>query len=174
MRRVWEIFCDQLWVTQILYSLEIHAFTLMSNHFHLLATTPQKNLDEIMMYCLTETSRRINLELKKQGRVFGGRYKWSVISSSEYFYKAVQYVYQNPLKAGVVTRAEDYKWSTLHCIYGGSGLTVKLSKSSFGGEYPAHLDEIEDFLSRQNCLINREIMQLGLRRAEFKIPKRVR
>lgn len=110
---VWKIFAEKLHQTCEAYSLDIHAFLLMSNHFHLLATTPLKNLDKAMRYLLTEVCRSIQRTSGRINHVFGGRYKWSVLESNWAFAYALKYVYRNPVRAGLVGKVEDYAFSSL-------------------------------------------------------------
>jgi REP element-mobilizing transposase RayT len=59
---IWKIFEDYLCHVSHVYDLRIHSFVLMSNHFHLLASTPQGNIDKVMNYLMREVSRNITRE----------------------------------------------------------------------------------------------------------------
>lgn len=131
MQQIWNIFSDLIGELVNEFGFQIHAFVLMSNHFHALATTPIQNLDEIMLHWLREGARRINREAGRINHIFGGPYKWSVISNSRYYEHALRYVYQNPVKAGIVDRVEKYPYSTLHFLHKNMQLRFPLSESIF-------------------------------------------
>src|SRR5687768_2108167 len=67
----WKLFQKKLYAANQKYKFEIHTFVLMSNHFHLIASTPQANLDQVMRYFLTEFSRAINVRADRINHVFG-------------------------------------------------------------------------------------------------------
>lgn len=48
MDKVWKIFCEELTRSHDVHNLQIHSFVLMSNHFHLIASTPEANISQAM------------------------------------------------------------------------------------------------------------------------------
>ncbi len=115
---VWDIFSRYLYFITMAYGVRIHAFVLMSNHFHMLITTPNANLDQAMNYLLREVSKAINRENGNINQVFGGPYHWSVIKSRIYYEFAYKYVYRNPVEARICSRVESYPYSTLRGLMG--------------------------------------------------------
>jgi putative transposase len=109
---VWEI-CSDLW---ILLSEKYHArvfeFVLMSNHFHLLISTPDGNLDRIMNYFMREFSRTVGAKTGRINHVFGGRYKGSLIEKPYHFAHVYKYTLRNPVVAGIKNKVQDYPFST--------------------------------------------------------------
>jgi putative transposase len=95
------------------YKFDLHAFILMHNHYHMILSTPLSNISAGMRYFTTEASRGIRDNANRVNHVFGGRYHWSLITSSEYYALALKYLYRNPVKAGLVSKVEDYSWSTI-------------------------------------------------------------
>jgi putative transposase len=96
----------------------IHAYVLMSNHYHLLLETPQPNLVKGMSWMQGTYTARINARHKLRGHVFGGRYKAIVVQDGEgeYFSHLLNYIHLNPLRAGLVTikdGLDSYPWSSL-------------------------------------------------------------
>src|SRR5579862_9917763 len=69
--KMWEICINQLFNVTIAYGLRVHAFTLMDNHYHLLASTPFSNLGSIMNYFMREVSREVNQTTGRTNHVFG-------------------------------------------------------------------------------------------------------
>lgn len=114
MQDCWRIFEDEIAQTAQRYNIKTHAFVLMSNHFHWLVTTPDENLSEAMRYFMTQTSRRLARASGRINRIYGARYKWTLIASPGYFANTVRYFYQNPLRAGICMSVDEYPWSTHH------------------------------------------------------------
>ena len=113
LESIWPVFLSYLARAREQFGIQIHAFVLMANHFHLLVTTPNEDLDIVMRYLLSESSRSINRSSGRINHLFGGPYKWSLITNSLYYLHALKYVYRNPIRAGVCKRVEDYKFSTV-------------------------------------------------------------
>lgn len=131
MQKVWEIFCEN-WseVTQSC-GVRLHAFVLMSNHFHAVLTTPNANLDVVMQYILRETARAINTRAQRINHVFGGPYEWSLICNQYSYERISRYVFANPVKVGLCERVEDYSFSTLHTVVHRKPSLMPLSESIF-------------------------------------------
>ncbi len=95
------------------YSIVIHAFVLMDNHFHMLLSTPESNLSMAMRYFMTESSRAIARMSGRINRIYGKRYHWSIIKNAHNYAHALKYVYRNPVKACISKTVESYAWSTI-------------------------------------------------------------
>lgn len=99
-----------------IHHVKLQAFVLMSNHYHMMIWTPDSNLDKFMF----EFNRYLSFEIRdatgRINRIFGDRYKWTLIDSESYYNSVLRYIYQNPLKARVVEKCEDYPFSTLHYL----------------------------------------------------------
>lgn len=95
------------------YGVAIHAYVLMSNHFHLLATPEDEHGLPSMMQSLGRRYVRIfNDRHKRSGTLWEGRYKATVIDSERYLIACMAYVELNPVRAGMVLHAADYPWSS--------------------------------------------------------------
>jgi REP element-mobilizing transposase RayT len=94
----------------------IHAYCLMSNHYHMLMETPRGNLVDAMKWFQGTFTQRYNAMHGLWGHLFQGRYKAKVIDSDDphYFCKVGEYVHLNPSDAGVVEQGKlaDYPWSS--------------------------------------------------------------
>lgn len=82
----------------ILYKVELHAYVLMSNHFHLLIKTTQANLRSFMQRFNTAYTVYFNKKHKRSGHVYQGRYKAIVIDADEYLLELSRYVHLNPVR----------------------------------------------------------------------------
>lgn len=103
LKDVWGILCEEILSAQIALGIEVQSFVLMPNHFHMLLTTPETDLGEVMKSFMRNTTKTLNLESGRSGRIFGGPYYPSIIESDQYFSQAYKYVYRNPAKAKLVS-----------------------------------------------------------------------
>jgi len=94
--------------------IHLHAFVLMSNHYHLVIDTPDANVDKFMYEFNKNFSLRLRVASGMINRMLGGRYKWTLVKDKSYYYQILKYVYLNPIKAGLVRDARQYPYSTLH------------------------------------------------------------
>lgn len=104
------IFLSILEETVKLFNLKIYAYVLMSNHYHLLVSTPDANLARVMRHINSVYTQKVNRKHKLEGSVFKGRYKSILIDSDVYFKECLRYIHRNPLSAGLVEDLNDYKW----------------------------------------------------------------
>lgn len=118
MVEVWQVFEDELARTCEKHNLEIHSFVLMSNHFHLLASTPKSNISQCMQQFMHRSSRQLTKRGNRINETFAGRHYKCVMHEPNYFLNAYKYVYRNPVQAGLCARVEEYPFSTLKAVRG--------------------------------------------------------
>lgn len=95
------------------HQVAVHAFVLMDNHFHLLATPPTDDALPKMMQTLGRSYvRYFNDRHQRTGTLWEGRYKSTLIESERYLLACMAYIDLNPVRAGLVTNAADYAWSS--------------------------------------------------------------
>ena len=94
------------------YEAVIHAYCLMSNHYHLLLETPSGNLSKIMQHINGAYTSYFNVKRKRSGHLFQGRYKAIVIEADEYAQELSRYMHLNPVRAKMVAKPEEYRWSS--------------------------------------------------------------
>ncbi len=111
---LWKIFLECLAQISLQFKCEVHAFVLMSNHYHLILSTPEANVGEAMKYLHREVARKANRASGRINHFFGGRYKWSLIGTELYYWNAVKYVFRNPVKAGICGSVREYPHSSLN------------------------------------------------------------
>lgn len=88
-----------------------HAYCLMTTHYHLVLGSTRVALSD-GLHCLNGAyARTFNDRYGRRGHVFGARFACWVVDSEEYIYDACRYVLLNPVRAGLVDRAEAWPWS---------------------------------------------------------------
>jgi len=97
----------------------VHAWVLMSNHYHLLIQTPEANLVAGMKWLQNTYTRRFNIRHRLWGRLFGDRYKAVLVEGAGYYYETLlDYIHLNPVRARLVNPQSrqsvlDYPWSSV-------------------------------------------------------------
>jgi REP element-mobilizing transposase RayT len=94
------------------FQIEIHAYCLMPNHYHLLLQTPLPNLSRAMRHLDGIYTQRYNRDQQKDGAIFRGRYKSILVDAQSYLLKLSRYIHLNPIKSKLVKKPEDYPWSS--------------------------------------------------------------
>ncbi len=93
--------------------LIVHAFCLMTNHFHLLCETPIGKLSRWMQRLLSRFSEGFNHRHNREGHLWQARYKAILVEDGDYFLDCSAYIHLNPFRAGLVRAPEEYPWSSL-------------------------------------------------------------
>jgi REP element-mobilizing transposase RayT len=137
------------------FGMEVHAYCLMSNHYHLLIKTPQGNLSRIMRHIDGLYTQRHNRLKKTDGALFRGRYKAIVVDASQYLLQVSRYIHRNPveMKKPLVGVLEDYRWSSYATYLGLNQAPGWLNRDTVYGElgsrqryksYKAYVDQSMD------------------------------
>ena len=95
------------------FEVAIHAYVLMPNHLHLLASPSEPTgLARMMQWVGRYYVPYFNHKYERSGTLWQGRYRTSVIDSERYFITCSRYIELNPLRAGMVPSPADYPWSS--------------------------------------------------------------
>lgn len=95
------------------FGVAIHAYVLMNNHFHLLATPETVDgLPQMMQAVGRRYVRYFNDTQQRSGTLWEGRYKSTLIQAERYLLACMVYIDLNPVRAGLVAQARDYPWSS--------------------------------------------------------------
>ncbi len=100
------------------FGVETHAYCLMGNHYHLLVRTLRANLSAAMQRLDSLYTSGFNRRHDRDGPLFRGRYRASLIEAEVYLVRAGRYVHRNPLEAGLVTELDRYRWSSYPAYVG--------------------------------------------------------
>lgn len=98
--------------------LEVHAYSLMPNHYHLLVRSRLGNLSRCMRHVNASYTQRLNLRHGWDGPVFRGRFRSQIVEEERYLDHVFVYVHLNPLVAGLATRLDDPCWTSLRAYLG--------------------------------------------------------
>ena len=94
--------------------VRVLAYCLMPTHFHL-ALWPRRDgdLSRFLHWLLTAHVRRYHQHYQSSGHVWQGRFKAFPIQQDDHLLTVLRYIERNPVRAGLVTRAEEWQWSSL-------------------------------------------------------------
>jgi REP-associated tyrosine transposase len=94
------------------FEVDICAYVLMDNHYHLLMRTRRANLSRSMQWLGATYTKRFNLRNSRSGHLFQGRFKNMIVQNDAYLLQLSYYIHRNPVRAGMVKRLPSYKWSS--------------------------------------------------------------
>ena len=97
-------------------SIDLFAYVLLDNHFHLVARRQQSPLAQFMRRLLTGHTVTFNRRHRRAGHLFQNRYKSVLCDEDSYLLQLVRYVHLNPVRARIVADPADYRWSS-HAAY---------------------------------------------------------
>lgn len=112
-----ETFRDLLAETAGRHGLAVHAFVLMRNHVHLVATpTEATSLSKTLQVLGLLYVQYFHGKYQRTGPLWESRYRATVVDSDAYMLSIMRYIESNPLRVGATTNARDYPWSS-HGLY---------------------------------------------------------
>ena len=90
----------------------LYAYCLMNNHIHILLRVGQEKLETILKRIAGSYVYWYNFKYNRIGHLFQDRFKSEPVDSDEYFLTVLRYIHQNPIKARICERLEDYRYSS--------------------------------------------------------------
>ena len=100
---------------------EIHAYVLMTNHVHLLATGREAmGVSRFMQVLNRRYARYFNKAHERTGTLYEGRFRSSLIQTERNFFAVMRYIELNPVRAGMVATPGEYRWSSHRENVGGA------------------------------------------------------
>jgi putative transposase len=150
----------------------VHAYVLMTNHVHLLMTPEAAGQVSWTLQALGRRYvRYVNDRYGRTGTLWEGRFKSCLVDSETYLLRCYRYIELNPVRAGMVARAEEYRWSSFasngcgetdtlvhaHPAYIGLGDSASERQAAYralvdGAVESEELATIRTFLRRQHAL----------------------
>jgi REP element-mobilizing transposase RayT len=89
----------------------VHTFCLMPNHYHVIVETSMERLSLGLHRLNGDLARAFNARHERWGHLFGDRFAAFAIRDEEHLHNACDYVLNNPVRAGLCKRTEDWPWS---------------------------------------------------------------
>jgi putative transposase len=135
--------------------LKVHAYVLMPNHVHLLATPDdEKSLPRTMQSLGRRYVRHINTRLHRTGTLWEGRYRAAPIDGDAYLISCCRYIELDPVRAHIADHARQYPWSSyrahaegkedplaaFHDVFRRLGRTVEARRHAYRALFQAKLD----------------------------------
>jgi putative transposase len=149
---------------------DLHAYVLMTNHVHLLATGQSHGaISQWMQDTGRAYVRFLNGRRGRTGGLFEGRFRGSLVESGRYFLACMRYIELNPVRAGMVERPSDYRWSshcanasgapppplTAHDEYLNLGRTIDARAHAYRALFDVHVEDRELEAIRESLAMNR-------------------
>ena len=145
------------------YGVSVHAYCLMTNHIHVLATPSEKtSISNTMKVVGSRYAQYINKKYKRTGTLWEGRHRSSLVQTEKYFLTCSRYIELNPVAANMVKSPEEYKWSSYgsnawgdkswlipHEEYKRLGVTQEKRCYNYRMLFNTHLDEVDVSLIRK-------------------------
>ncbi len=146
-----ELFLEVLSETVGRFNWVIHAYCLMSNHYHLLIETPDGNLSKGMRQLNGVYTQRFNRKHRRVGHVFQGRYKAVIVQKESYLLELARYIVLNPVRAQMVRNPRDWQWSsyraTADMMPGPEWLAIDPILSAFGQRRAQAVEAYRSFVA---------------------------
>ena len=98
-------------ITMLRHDWALLAYCLMGTHYHLVLDAKGETLPTAMRWLNGVYARRFNKRHERRGHLLGGRYDTWIIRDERHYTATIRYVLDNPVRAGLCDRAEDWPWS---------------------------------------------------------------
>src|SRR3546814_20516 len=129
------------------FGVEVHAYCLMTNHYHLLLRCPEGGLSDFMQLVSARFTRAANHRLERDGPMFRGRFKSLLVDSDAYLGTVGRYIHSNPLDIRPSVEIDRYRWSSFRHYCGAPGAPPWLHLAEMlapHGSPAAHRSYVED------------------------------
>jgi putative transposase len=150
-------FLERLRIAREIFSVRVHAYVLMSNHFHLIVETPRANLSEFMRQFNISYTGYYNRRHRRIGHLYQGRFKAIVVDKDSYLLELSRYVHLNPIRIKSKRQSREterireiiqYQWSSLPGYVDGkrkdSWITYETVLGYVGGSRQKYAAFVED------------------------------
>ena len=171
--------------TALIYGVDVHAYALMTNHYHLIVTAISRRVLALAMARINRGyTNQYNQKYGRIGPLWNGRYGAALLDTERYWLTCLRYVELNPLRARIVTSAEDYRWSsylvhaygepcdwlTLHQCYLAPGPDEQARQSAYQHLCAIPLTDAELRLQRRPRRCTRRRPRRCPRRCQVPVP----
>ncbi|MGI6427701.1 MAG: transposase [Natronincolaceae bacterium] len=131
------------------YSL--YAYCLMKNHLHLLLKEGKEPLETIMRKICSSYVLWYNKKYDRVGYLFQDRFRSEPVEDDKYFLTVIRYIFQNPLKAGIESKIQNYRWTNYSDYVGGNTKTDNdFVLNFFHTDRRKAIDGFIEFINQEN------------------------
>lgn len=117
--RDFHVYLKALADASVRYRVLVHAYALMTNHVHLLVTPlAVGGVSKLMQSLGARYVKHVNETSERTGTLWEGRYKACLVARDQHVLAACRYIDLNPVRAGMVERPCDYRWSSYSALAG--------------------------------------------------------
>jgi len=133
------------------FNIDIYAYVLMTNHYHLLVKTNKANLSRSLQWLGTTYTGRFNRRHDRRGHLFQGRFRSIIVENDAYLIQLSFYIHRNPVRAGLVERLANYRWSSYPAYTYGSAqpnwLNTEFLLSQFNvqDKHRAYREKVQEY-----------------------------
>lgn len=143
----------------------LHAYCLMGNHVHLLLKEGKEPLETVMRRICGSYVLWYNKKYSRVGYLFQDRFKSEPVEDNVFYLTVLRYIFQNPVKAGIVTRIENYSWTNYsHYLEGNPWTDIGFALELFDTDRASAVRKFIDYVNRVNndeCLDLQEKRRLN-------------
>ena len=155
-----QYFLEVLSKCKELCGYKIFAYCLMSNHIHLLMEEGTEPLATIFKRICDRFIYWYNRKYERIGPLFQGRFRSEPVETESYFLTVVRYIFQNPVKAGVVSAVHQYKWCNYPAYCGKNDFTDTNKVLSY-------FSATKDFISYINAESSEECLDIPSKKSTY-------
>jgi putative transposase len=141
-------FLDLLDVATTHYRWRVHAYCLMTNHYHLVVDTPRANVSCAMQYLNGQYAAWFNAKYRREGHLVERRFRSVLVKTQEHALVECRYVVLNPVRAGICRHPSEWPWSSYGPTAGlapvPSFLTLEWTLGLFDGSRDRYRLFVED------------------------------
>jgi REP element-mobilizing transposase RayT len=129
----------------------LHAWVLMSNHYHLLIELPEVGLSRGIKWLNQTYAEDFNARHERVGHLFQGRFKGVLVEREGHLLELLRYIVLNPVRCGAIAFADEYPWSSYRATAGienpPAWLEVDWTLHQFGADRAAALEAFRRFVA---------------------------
>ena len=113
-----EKFLEYLALAVERFSIVVHIYCLMDNHYHLLLQTQEANLSKSIQWLNVSYATYFNKKRQRNGHLFQGRFKAILVDADNYLVQLSRYIHLNPVQAKIVASQDEFLWSSYSAFIG--------------------------------------------------------
>lgn len=163
------------------FDVKLYGWCLMGNHIHLLLGQGIEDFSITMKRIGVSFAWYYNMRYKTSGHLFQDRFKSEKVENDAYLLTVLRYIHQNPVKAGIVKQAKDWKWSSCREYYGISSIIRALPErdliyNMFSEDRKRSINLFREFnedANNDNCLDDDNRKRMSDDEARIKIIKKI-